>query len=94
MLPIISTIIIFINHCYYTNILFFKNKKNLDGLSIFDVSGHGLASGLVTMPVKNCWRAEQIISVSSVTNNINNHTALKSNHNEQKFNSCKHEHWL
>lgn len=33
-------------------ILFIKDKQ-LDGIGIFDISGHGIASGLVTMLVKN-----------------------------------------
>ncbi|MBP5520290.1 MAG: serine/threonine-protein phosphatase [Treponema sp.] len=32
---------------------FYKTGTNLDGLGIFDVSGHGISSGLVTMLVKN-----------------------------------------
>ena len=32
---------------------FFQDEKRLLGLGIFDVSGHGIASGLVTMLVKN-----------------------------------------
>lgn len=37
---------------------FFINKNNLEGLCIFDVSGHGLAAGLVTMLVKNAMEEE------------------------------------
>lgn len=37
---------------------FFVRKNTLDGLCIFDVSGHGLASGLVTMLVKNTMEEE------------------------------------
>lgn len=37
---------------------FFVRKNKLDGLCIFDVSGHGLASGLVTMLVKNTMEEE------------------------------------
>lgn len=37
---------------------FYVQKNKLDGLSIFDVSGHGLASGLVTMLVKNSMEEE------------------------------------
>lgn len=37
---------------------FFVRKNNLTGLCIFDVSGHGLASGLVTMMVKNTMEEE------------------------------------
>lgn len=32
---------------------FYKNGNTLDGFGIFDVSGHGISSGLVTMLVKN-----------------------------------------
>ncbi len=32
---------------------FYKSGEKLDGLGIFDVSGHGISSGLVTMLVKN-----------------------------------------
>ena len=31
----------------------YNSSSNLDGIGIFDVSGHGIASGLVTMLVKN-----------------------------------------
>ena len=31
----------------------FMNQNHLDGIGIFDISGHGIASGLVTMLVKN-----------------------------------------
>lgn len=33
--------------------VFFISNGHLDGLGIFDISGHGIASGLVTMLVKN-----------------------------------------
>ena len=32
---------------------FYKTGEKLDGLGLFDVSGHGISSGLVTMLVKN-----------------------------------------
>ena len=32
---------------------FYKTGEKLDGLGVFDVSGHGISSGLVTMLVKN-----------------------------------------
>ncbi|MCR4579268.1 MAG: SpoIIE family protein phosphatase [Treponema sp.] len=32
---------------------FYRTNKNLDGFGIFDVSGHGISSGLITMLVKN-----------------------------------------
>lgn len=32
---------------------FYKTSEHLDGLGIFDVSGHGISSGMVTMLVKN-----------------------------------------
>ena len=31
----------------------YHRQNNIDGIGIFDISGHGLASGLVTMLVKN-----------------------------------------
>jgi len=37
---------------------FFNRQNNLSGLSIFDVSGHGLSAGLVTMLVKNTMEEE------------------------------------
>lgn len=37
---------------------FYTHKDKLSGLSIFDVSGHGLSSGLVTMLVKNAMEDE------------------------------------
>lgn len=37
---------------------FFVRQNKLSGLCIFDVSGHGLASGLVTMMVKNTMEEE------------------------------------
>jgi len=37
---------------------FFVHQDNLSGLCIFDVSGHGLSSGLVTMMVKNAMEEE------------------------------------
>ncbi|MCQ2592550.1 MAG: serine/threonine-protein phosphatase [Treponema sp.] len=37
---------------------FFVRQNTLSGLCIFDVSGHGLASGLVTMMVKNTMEEE------------------------------------
>ena len=37
---------------------FYSTADNLDGLGIFDVSGHGIASGLVTMLVKNIIQQE------------------------------------
>ena len=32
---------------------FYKTGEKLDGLGVFDVSGHGISSGIVTMLVKN-----------------------------------------
>lgn len=37
---------------------FFVRQNKLDGLCIFDVSGHGLASGFITMMVKNTMEEE------------------------------------
>lgn len=37
---------------------FYKTGDNLDGFGIFDVSGHGISSGLITMLVKNIIQQE------------------------------------
>lgn len=37
---------------------FYTTKDNLDGLGIFDISGHGISSGLLTMLVKNILLSE------------------------------------
>ena len=37
---------------------FYTHEKNLKGAGIFDVSGHGIASGLVTMLVRNIFQQE------------------------------------
>lgn len=37
---------------------FYTNGNNLNGLGVFDVSGHGIASGLVTMLVRNIIQQE------------------------------------
>ncbi len=37
---------------------FYTQGKNLKGVGIFDVSGHGIASGLVTMLVRNIFQQE------------------------------------
>ncbi|MBQ7753584.1 MAG: serine/threonine-protein phosphatase [Treponema sp.] len=37
---------------------FYETKKGTEGLGIFDVSGHGISSGLVTMLVKNIIQQE------------------------------------
>jgi len=37
---------------------FYNKADSLEGLSIFDVSGHGLSAGLVTMLVKNAMKEE------------------------------------
>jgi len=37
---------------------FYTNGNNLSGIGIFDVSGHGIASGLVTMLVRNIFQQE------------------------------------
>lgn len=43
---------------------FFGDDNSLDGFGIFDVSGHGIASGLVTMLVKNIIHQEFYIGES------------------------------
>ena len=54
---------------------FYKNGEKLDGLGIFDVSGHGISSGLVTMLVKNIIHQEfykqQELELWEIVNNIN-----------------------
>ena len=54
---------------------FYKNGEMLDGLGIFDVSGHGISSGLVTMLVKNIIHQEfykqQELELWEIVNNIN-----------------------
>lgn len=37
---------------------FYRTGKRLDGFGVFDVSGHGISSGLITMLVKNIINAE------------------------------------
>lgn len=37
---------------------FYTTKNDLDGLGIFDISGHGISSGLLTMLVKNILHSE------------------------------------
>lgn len=37
---------------------FYRTGRNLDGFGIFDVSGHGISSGLITMLVKNIINGE------------------------------------
>lgn len=50
-------------------------QKKLDGLGVFDVSGHGLASGLVTMLVKNIINQEfyngKELKLSEIVSKIN-----------------------
>lgn len=43
---------------------FFSENNSLDGFGIFDISGHGIASGLVTMLVKNIIHQEFYIGES------------------------------
>ena len=54
---------------------FFRTGDNLDGLGIFDVSGHGISSGLVTMLVKNIIHQEfytkDKMDLWEILNNIN-----------------------
>lgn len=53
----------------------YHTEKKLDGLGVFDVSGHGIASGLVTMLVKNIINQEfysgQNEQIQKVLQNIN-----------------------
>lgn len=55
---------------------YFTNKNKLAGLGIFDVSGHGIASGLVTMLVKNIITQEfekgKNKKLSEIVGHINN----------------------
>lgn len=55
---------------------FFSEENSLDGFGIFDISGHGIASGLVTMLVKNIIHQEfyqgadlPLIDVMDIINN-------------------------
>ena len=54
---------------------FYKTKDHLDGLGIFDVSGHGISSSLVTMLVKNIIQQEfykhQDMELWEIVNSIN-----------------------
>ena len=54
---------------------FYKQKGHLDGLGIFDVSGHGISSSLVTMLVKNIIHQEfyknQDLELWEIVNSIN-----------------------
>lgn len=54
---------------------FYKNGDKLDGVGIFDVSGHGISSGLVTMLVKNIihqeFYKEEELELWEVVNKIN-----------------------
>lgn len=54
---------------------FFSTGERLDGLGIFDVSGHGISSGLVTMLVKNIIHQEfytkESMDLWEILNNIN-----------------------
>lgn len=54
---------------------FFRTGNNLEGLGIFDVSGHGISSGLVTMLVKNIIHQEfytkEKMDLWEILNNIN-----------------------
>ena len=54
---------------------FFRTGSNLEGLGIFDVSGHGISSGLVTMLVKNIIHQEfytkEKMDLWEILNNIN-----------------------
>lgn len=54
---------------------FYKTGKKLDGLGVFDVSGHGISSGLVTMLVKNIIHQEfynqKDVELWEIVNKIN-----------------------
>ena len=54
---------------------FYKTGEKLDGLGVFDVSGHGISSGLVTMLVKNIIHQEfynqQDAELWEIVNSIN-----------------------
>ena len=54
---------------------FYKTGEKLDGLGVFDVSGHGISSGLVTMLVKNIIHQEfynqQDTELWEIVNKIN-----------------------
>ena len=56
-------------------------ENHLDGIGIFDISGHGIASGLVTMLVKNIiekeFRKGKSIPLNEVMTKINNRIILE-----------------
>lgn len=56
---------------------FYSSKGKLNGVALFDVSGHGIASGLVTMLAKNAISAKftsnMSIKLSTVMQKINEH---------------------
>lgn len=55
---------------------FFTTGKKLNGIALFDVSGHGIASGLVTMLSKtiiaNNFNSSENLNLATVMKNINN----------------------
>lgn len=54
---------------------FFTTGKKLNGIALFDVSGHGIASGLVTMLSKSvvfrCFTSDETLNLAAVMKNIN-----------------------
>lgn len=55
---------------------FFTTGKKLDGIALFDVSGHGISSGLVTMLSKTVidryFTVDQDVQINSIMKSINN----------------------
>lgn len=56
---------------------FYKTENKLDGFGLFDISGHGISSGLVTMLVKNIINKEfyehKDLELWEIMNSINDH---------------------
>lgn len=67
---------------------FFIEKNDLHGIALFDVSGHGIASGLVTMLAKNIisrkFTSDTNVSLSRVMSEIND-TLVKEKGNVENY---------
>lgn len=62
----------------------YYNNDNLNGIGIFDISGHGIASGLITMLAKNIIRQE-------FDSNLNNNVDVVMSNLNNRFNEAKGE---
>ena len=49
---------------------FFSEEKKLNGLGIFDISGHGISSGIITLLAKNIIRQEFVVSKNKPLNYV------------------------